>query len=661
MLRLVLPALGLSLLVPATASAAPFGELPFRAVNGSATCLRATGTPGELVRQTKTAVQLLKATPAGLEPSTALPADSIADCAEVVTRPSGAGLVAFLSGVNVGEERSVRAYLREPGQPWGPIVAALPVDENVFDSEVAADASDRGDALVVNATSGLNDRIRVRAARRDPGAPFAVPQTLFSARSKAALAPVVHAGVSATGEAVVTWTVDHPESAERELWAAIAPAGAPFGAPKRIGKVDPATPYDLAVAPDGRALIVFASSKRLRAAERAPGAELGAATTLAGARDLLAVIPSVALRDDGGALVAWAGLGSGSVTGVVRERPGAFGAPITVSRGTTPNSASYRMLLRSLIALFGAFGGEFGLGNAGPDFRGGNPRALFTPDGRALLTWNETRDRGGIWGIAPRSAVVSLAGGAPATAVHGAGLRGADSTTPLLFADGTLGAAWTDNSADERHGRIHLVRDGAPGTPEPAAPRVRITVAGSSALKRAAPLKLRVTCDAACDVVAQVAGRFDAGDSISLPRAGAGRIELDPLVRPIVPLKPGPVRVLVRYGAPGVYSATARTSTFELRRQPSPPPPRVLGLSATRDGDEVIVRWRTDRPAKGSAFQVSGDPARGEPVNAMLDDDPPRTSFVTRATDARALRKVTVSVPGELLSESRSTTVRVKG
>ena len=43
MRRFLLPALGLVALVPGTASAASFGELPMKAVSGAATCLRATG------------------------------------------------------------------------------------------------------------------------------------------------------------------------------------------------------------------------------------------------------------------------------------------------------------------------------------------------------------------------------------------------------------------------------------------------------------------------------------------------------------------------------------------------------------------------------------------------------------------------------------------
>jgi hypothetical protein len=59
MLRTLLAGAGLLLLGPAVASAAPFGELPFQPVAGSATCLRATGTAGELVRQSERTVRIV--------------------------------------------------------------------------------------------------------------------------------------------------------------------------------------------------------------------------------------------------------------------------------------------------------------------------------------------------------------------------------------------------------------------------------------------------------------------------------------------------------------------------------------------------------------------------------------------------------------------------
>ena len=77
MLRTLLVFAGLLAAVPATASAAPlpraerssplrWGELPFRSVTGTATCLRATGTPGELIRQTDENIELLGASASGL-------------------------------------------------------------------------------------------------------------------------------------------------------------------------------------------------------------------------------------------------------------------------------------------------------------------------------------------------------------------------------------------------------------------------------------------------------------------------------------------------------------------------------------------------------------------------------------------------------------------
>src|SRR3954467_2888585 len=97
MLRSLLPVLGLLALIPSAASAAPFGELPFRAVSGSATCLRATGAPGELVRSTATGAQLLQAGPAGLTPVAQLPTttDDSGDCPGVVARPGGAAILSF--------------------------------------------------------------------------------------------------------------------------------------------------------------------------------------------------------------------------------------------------------------------------------------------------------------------------------------------------------------------------------------------------------------------------------------------------------------------------------------------------------------------------------------------------------------------------------------
>ena len=90
-------ALALLLAAPASASAAPFGELPFRSRSGSATCLRATGAPGELVRATEHAEpRSCSAGPDGLRRLVAnCRPNALVDCPQAMARPSGAGVVAF--------------------------------------------------------------------------------------------------------------------------------------------------------------------------------------------------------------------------------------------------------------------------------------------------------------------------------------------------------------------------------------------------------------------------------------------------------------------------------------------------------------------------------------------------------------------------------------
>ncbi len=117
---------------------------------------------------------------------------------------------------------------------------------------------------------------------------------------------------------------------------------------------------------------------------------------------------------------------------------------------------------------------------------------------------------------------------------------------------------------------------------------------------------LPVRCSAACDVRAQVAGSFEITGELSLAAAGRGQIGIRPDLEPIAPLRAAPVRILVRYGAPGARRASARTLSPTLRRLPTPPAPRVRGLTARRDGNAVVVRWRTAAPADPDRFIVAG-------------------------------------------------------
>src|SRR3954454_13380042 len=108
-------ALALLLLMPATADAAPFGELPFQSLPGPARCLRATGVPGELVRWAPDGVEFFQATRSGFgPPAHVVLGEASGVCPIVVSQPSGAALIVQQARDNSGLELAVR----EPGGDW---------------------------------------------------------------------------------------------------------------------------------------------------------------------------------------------------------------------------------------------------------------------------------------------------------------------------------------------------------------------------------------------------------------------------------------------------------------------------------------------------------------------------------------------------------------
>ncbi|WP_028062523.1 hypothetical protein [Solirubrobacter soli] len=661
MLRTLLVSAGLLACVPAAASASPFGELPFQPVSGTATCLRATGTPGELIRQSEENIEALDASATGLTPAATLAAGGISGCADAASWAGGGSVVAFAVGTELQDETWARAYVREPGQAWGQSVDVVEPEEGALSTGIATAASPRGDALVAFAGVTSKQRATLRVARRLPGGAFTPAETLQSRRTGDPVAPVVHAGFAASGEAIVLWTyMPDKEGAERELWAATAPPGAPFGAPQKIDPIASGLPYDLAVAPDGRVLVTFVSGDQLVAAERPPGGRFGYPFLIADTIDEFGVVPTVALRPDGGAIVGWAGLSDATMTIRTRQAPGVFGPAIAIGRAHRLESPPLMTLVRLLETALTGLQGEFGIGGAPPDTRGGNPRALLGADGRVLLTWAQIQRSDGVWRMLPRAALVNFEGGEREPIAVGGTLRNVDSLVPVGLPDGSRGVAWTDNSG--RLGRVHVAREGSPQPADPPAPAVRLQVAGSHTLAGQAPLRLRATCDAACDVYAQLVGNDQVGADLSLPGAGSGRLELTRLLRPVAPRGGGPVHVLLRASAPGARTATTRTLTFRLRRAPAKLPPVPLGLTAVRDGDVVVVRWHTAKPASPRDYFVLGYAGGEEPVTGGdVAGRAKRTSFVTRLRDVRRrVTRVTVVRADPDTLETGRTSVRVQ-
>lgn len=168
-----------ALLTPARAAAALFGELPFRPVAGVATCLRATGAPGELVRWTPGGIELLHADSSGLTPieTVRLGRGRGSSCPLIAAQPNGAAVAALLQS-DLRDSR-VSVALRDPDGHFGPPVS-LPVGRGMgaeFDS-IAVAVSPRGDAVVgvTQSTCGAS------AAARSPSC--AVPANRSAPHSR---------------------------------------------------------------------------------------------------------------------------------------------------------------------------------------------------------------------------------------------------------------------------------------------------------------------------------------------------------------------------------------------------------------------------------------------------------------------------------------------
>ena len=370
-------ALLLALVLPASASAAPFGELPLRPVSGSATCLRATGAPGELVRWTRDGVEVLAVGPAGPVPVATIGLGRLRGCPAAASDPGGAAVIAGAT------EAGIRISLREPGGTWGaPLTLAA---EEPLDPDVAISA--RGDAVVAWTEYRSNDRARTRVARRPAGGAFGTAEQLTTGDQS--IGAVV--GMTGAGEAIVL------AGAEREVRITSAPMGTPLPAARRLVRSAGSSRFDLAVAADGRALAAVPARDGLILFEREPGGEFVRRPAIGGAGGSDA---TVVLREGGAAAVAW-----GRETGIgvlVRDGPVAFGPPVSITEEPPERPSSVVTV---------------GVPFEAPPYEGqSSVRLTLGADGRALLGWGI--ERAGV-----RVATVTSAGRTERYALGGTGPR----------------------------------------------------------------------------------------------------------------------------------------------------------------------------------------------------------------------------------------------
>ncbi|MDA0161422.1 hypothetical protein OM076_14185 [Solirubrobacter ginsenosidimutans] len=629
-MRRALVAVGLLLAaVPGTAHAAPFGELPFRPVDGAANCLRTTGLPGELSRWTSGGVELSTASAGGIAAQSVVPLGVMSECPVVASDPNGFAVAATAT------TRGVRIAVREAGTAsWGaPITIAASGAGNV---RVAVSA--RGDVLVawIEGEDAFPRVGRVRVVQRAAGGAFGAPRQVGGEVA----ANHVAVGLAQDGGGVLA------TSDVQELRVATAAPGAAFGAPRRLMG---ATFFDadiaLAVGADGRALVAATGvDGALGVFERDPGAGFvrRVESPEAGAQGV-----AVALGAGGAAVVA--AQSGDSVSLIRRDAGGAFRAAQQIT-GSGDRSSGFS-------------GGEpilvIKARNAPPNDGEPTLRALLGADGRATVTW----------AAEGRVAHVASAGptGVPEPERVGSPLRDPVALAPLLLADGTPAVTWSDDtsffSRAPLAGRVHLAVEGVPAAPDPAVPTLEVGAPLDASLRPAQPLVLPLHCAAACDIRADTGiGVFD--PRLTLTEAGTARLRIEPLGKALAPARPGPIKVKLSWGAPGARVAQERTISVRLRRLPIPPFPRLLDVRARRaKGGVVDVRWRTDVGVRDAGFVVFGTHARGIgapelPISATLQGRGRRV-FHVRLKDASRTRWVRVSVYQAIGNRERTVLVRV--
>ncbi len=640
----LLAAAVLALLAAAPARADTFGELPFRPVAGVATCVRATGAPGELSRWTKDGIELLRADAGGPVPAGTVPLGGAAlSCPVISGHPGGAAIAAVL------RRGDVRVALREPGGRFGAPVTLPLVRSGEYEYQtLGAAASPRGDAVVaVLIADPMTRRARMVAYRRTPGGTFGAPEPVASWRG-IPFSDALAAGIDGAGRATLAWSRD-ATSSRSAVEVASAAAGARFGAPSRLGTSQIGSEPSLAVAPDGRALIAYdGEAGGVTIAEREPGAaDFGPSTSIGGGGG-----PTVALAEGGAAIVAWRTSGvtrTGGVQMSSRAAAGPFGTPRDVAPGHRPPRG------------LGSGSGSVLIGSHGPPQD--RPRlaaAIAGPD--AALIWADGSDES-VTGAA-YAAIGALAGGPVARSALSGPVRPAISLAPLALADGRAAVAWADDAVElasfaTGQGRLHLALAGAPRSADAPPPSVTVPPLRRRRQYVDDPIVLPVRCSAACDVRATIDARAYPTAKVA-SRASAGVLTLRMYGLESLSRRTTHVGVTLRYGAPGSRASATLHVNVPVRVVRSPPVPAPVDVRARRSGDDVIVSWRASFAAPRAVFVVLALDRRRLPVASRGIASRGRRSFRVTLRDAAAARTVTVIASGHGDRRDRRKTVRIR-
>jgi hypothetical protein len=219
--------------------------------------------------------------------------------------PDGSLLVAY------SVYRAVRGAVVSSSGALGRPFKLGPASET---SQLAAEIGERGRAVVAWTTidAGLerNEHRRIYAVTREPGAPaFGRVQLVHRARFlnieafTDAPGTAIRLAVAPNGRALLIWGTDRGTEIEAGYSVRVAEAGphGRFGASRRLAAGG--EPGDVAIRSDGTALAVFRGGRRLEAVVHAPGREFAAPEALAGTDPTAS--PTAAFAPDGRPHVEW--------------------------------------------------------------------------------------------------------------------------------------------------------------------------------------------------------------------------------------------------------------------------------------------------------------------------------------------------------------------
>jgi hypothetical protein len=620
----------LCLLGVAAPTAAGWGELAVHDVGYGqvATCLRATDDSRlQLLQPTsreRWAFDLLASGPMGLTPigHPYLPG------ADVCPTIASIGDVTVAASESYVDRRRRRRTVVEAAVSHSGVSRRLPLGQSRGDSDLATAASARGDAVIGwRQTRALGPRREERRAvvRRVSADGRLGPLEPLTRWRHDWDDPLVAVGMDATATATVVWT-RHQSDGSTAVSVARGKPGEPLSPKETIARdVASVETLALSVSPSGRALVSFDGGGRVRVRERmtadgpfapvrVPGLRGDPRTNRIARRFLRdgPTTPALALRDDGGAVLAWRDttnlFGDGDARVAFSTRAPGAGFARARTFGPEPGQES-----DSSVSLLFAHGG--------PPVDDGDqrtPRVALGPGGRFALGWmREQRTPFGDRPVVAKAVLGSLDGalGSPTTiscecrSVDAVAVVIANGEPTVAYTDNVSGGLWPRGEFPAGTGRLHLWASSSDAVERPP-PTFALSAPRIQRPRWRDPLVVHLRCSAACDARGSIKRkRLRALGTASLAKAGRVRLRLWPTsARPVLPAGARRVRVGVRVAARNGQQLALRRLWVSAQRRPRPPLPRFVDARVVRRGERaVVVSWRYPARPKDVFFLASGE------------------------------------------------------